>query len=103
MASGRPDERSADRAHGTPLNAPTASARSGVSGEPRPRDQFLSEEDLDLANLPWEEVLIWWDLFLRQAQASNDLDEDEYSHGVFMLPRSEWPPELRDMGRCERS
>jgi hypothetical protein len=81
------------------LNAPTAPARPGVAGEPRPRDQFLSEEDLDLANLPWEEVLLWWDLFLRQAQASNDLDVDEYSHGVFMLPRSEWPPELRDMGR----
>lgn len=54
------------------------------------RDQFLSEEDLDLANLSWDELLAWWDLFLRQAQASNDLDADEYSHGVFALPRKEW-------------
>ncbi len=28
---------------------------------------------------------------LLQAQASNDLDEHEYSHGVFALPRAEWP------------
>jgi hypothetical protein len=82
---------------------PTASARPGVSGESRPRDQFLSEEDLDLANLPSEEVALWWGYFLRQAQASNDLDVDEYSYGIFMLPRSEWPPEFRDMGRRERS
>jgi len=55
------------------------------------RDRFLSEEDLDLANLSWAELLAWWDLFLRQAQASNDLDADEYSHGVFALPRRDWP------------
>jgi hypothetical protein len=54
------------------------------------RDRFLSEEDLDLANLSWDELLAWWDLFLRQAQASNDLDADEYSHGVFALPREDW-------------
>ena len=41
------------------------------------RDRFLSDEDLDLANLSWEELLAWWDEFLRQAQASNDLDEDD--------------------------
>ena len=45
-------------------------------------DSFLSEEDLDLRNLSWEELLAWWDLWLRQAQASNDLDEHLYSHGV---------------------
>ncbi len=56
-----------------------------------PRDEFLSEEDLDLRNLSWDELLRWWDLFLHQAQASNDLDENEYSHGVFALPRSQWP------------
>jgi len=54
------------------------------------RDRFLSEEDLDLATLSWEELLAWWDAFLLQAQASNDLDADEYSHGVFALPRREW-------------
>jgi len=43
------------------------------------RDWFLSDEDLDLANLSWDELLGWWDEMLRQAQASNDLDEHEYS------------------------
>jgi hypothetical protein len=56
-----------------------------------PRDQFLSEEDLDLAHLSDEELLRWWDAMLRQAQASNDLDEDVYAHGVFALPRPPWP------------
>jgi hypothetical protein len=55
------------------------------------RDQFLSEEDLDLRNLTWEELLAWWDEMLMQAQASNDIDEDVYSHGVFALPRPPWP------------
>jgi hypothetical protein len=49
------------------------------------RDEFLSEEDLDLANLSEPELLAWWDLWLRQAQATNDLDADEYTHGVFVL------------------
>jgi hypothetical protein len=48
-------------------------------------DEFLSEEDLDLKNLSWDELLAWWDLMLRQAQASNDLDEHTYSHGVFRV------------------
>ncbi len=56
-----------------------------------PRDEFLSQEDLDLRNVPYAELLAWWELFLHQAQASNDLDEDEYSHGVYALPRAEWP------------
>ncbi len=47
------------------------------------RDEFLSEEDLDLKNLSDEEFHAWWDLWLLQAQATNDLDENEYSHGVF--------------------
>lgn len=47
------------------------------------RDEFLSEEDLDLRNLSWEELLAYWSLWLRQAQATNDLDEALYSHGVF--------------------
>ena len=49
------------------------------------RDEFLSEEDLDLQNLSEEELFAYWDLWLRQAQATNELDEDTYSHGVFML------------------
>lgn len=48
-------------------------------------DEFLSEEDLDLKNLSEEELYRYWDLWLHQAQASNDLDKDEYSHGVFAL------------------
>lgn len=48
-----------------------------------PRDEFLSEEDLDLENLSHEELLVYWDLWLRQAQATNDLDEALYEHGVF--------------------
>ena len=47
------------------------------------RDEFLSEEDLDLSKLSLTELLAWWDLWLLQAQASNDLDEHLYSHGVF--------------------
>lgn len=49
------------------------------------RDEFLSEEDLDLQNLTWEELLAVWNQWLEQAQATNDLDEHEYSHGVFVL------------------
>jgi hypothetical protein len=48
-------------------------------------DRFLSDEDLDLANLSWEELLEWWQRWLLQAQATNDLDEHLYSHGVFRV------------------
>ena len=47
------------------------------------RDEFLSEEDLDLRNLSEEELVAYWNLWLEQAQATNDLDEHTYSHGVF--------------------
>jgi len=47
------------------------------------RDEFLSEEDLDLKNLTEAELYAWWDLWLEMAQASNDLDVHLYSHGVF--------------------
>ena len=47
------------------------------------RDEFLSEEDLDLRNLTDEELIAYWNLWLEQAQATNDLDEHTYSHGVF--------------------
>jgi len=47
------------------------------------RDEFLSEEDLDIANLSDEELALYWRLWLEQAQATNDLDEAYYSHGVF--------------------
>lgn len=48
-------------------------------------DRFLSEEDLDLASLSWDELCAWWDLWLRQAQATNEEDEHLYSHGVFQV------------------
>jgi hypothetical protein len=47
------------------------------------RDEFLSEEDLDLRNLAMDELIAYWNLWLQQAQATNDLDEHLYSHGVF--------------------
>ena len=47
------------------------------------RDEFLSEEDLDLQGLSDEELFAYWNLWLLQAQATNDLDEHTYSHGVF--------------------
>lgn len=54
------------------------------------RDEFLSEEDLDLRNLTHEELIAYWNLWLEQAQATNDLDADLYSHGVFERePRAE--------------
>jgi len=55
-------------------------------------DRFLSEEDLDLQKMSWEELLAWWNLWLEQAQISNDVDRAEYSHGVF---RHEPPTEDR--------
>ena len=49
------------------------------------RDEFLSEEDLDLRNLTEEELYAYWNLWLKQAQATNDLDARTYSHGVFTV------------------
>jgi hypothetical protein len=49
------------------------------------RDEFLSEEDLDLATMPYEELEAWWNLWLTQAQITNEEDKNNYSHGVFTL------------------
>ena len=49
------------------------------------RDEFLSSEDLDLRNLTEQELFADWDLWLIQAQATNDLDALTYSHGVFQF------------------
>ena len=49
------------------------------------RDEFLSEEDLDLRTLSREELEAYWDLWLLQAQATNERDRRQYSHGVFVL------------------
>jgi hypothetical protein len=48
------------------------------------RDEFLSEEDLDLQNLTDQELEVYWNWWLEQAQATNDLDHHLYSHGVFI-------------------
>jgi len=48
------------------------------------RDEFLSEEDLDLRTMTDLELYAYWDMWLRQAQATNDRDRDTYSHGVFV-------------------
>ena len=47
------------------------------------RDEFLSEEDLDLRTMTEEELYAYWEAWLLQAQATNDLDRGTYSHGVF--------------------
>jgi len=47
------------------------------------RDEFLSEEDLDLCNLTDEEVAAHWSLWFLQAQATNEEDQWTYAHGVF--------------------
>jgi len=47
------------------------------------RDEFLSEEDLDLKNMTEEELYACWNAWLEQAQATNDVDAHLYSHGVF--------------------
>lgn len=65
-----------------------------------PRDEFLSEEDLSLRELTEAELLAYWDLWLHQAQATNDLDEHIYSHGVFIAePTAEAPVPLSPAGR----
>ena len=62
------------------------------------REEFLSEEELDLRNLAWEELLEYWNLWLEQAQVTNENDADDYSHGVFVSScqaRELWPqPQL---------
>ncbi len=54
------------------------------------RDEFLSEEDLDLKTMTEEELYAYWNAWLEQAQITNDADAHTYSHGVFLEePRSE--------------
>jgi len=52
-----------------------------------PRDEFLSEEDLDLANLTDQELEAYWNQWLHWAQATNSEDDATYSHGVLMMMR----------------
>ena len=63
-------------------------------------ERFLSEEDLDLRSASWEELLAWWDQWLRQAQATNQADEHLYSHGVFRVEPG-WAMTARGVVRGE--
>lgn len=47
------------------------------------KDEFLSEEDLDLRNMSDEELDVWWGRWFELAQLSNEEDRNSYSHGVF--------------------
>lgn len=47
------------------------------------RDEFLSEEDLDLQSLTDEELDAVLTAWLYQAQTTNKEDQFVYSHGVF--------------------
>lgn len=47
------------------------------------KDEFLSEEDLDLRNLSEQELYAYWNYWMEQAQATNEMDRYLYSHGVF--------------------
>ena len=55
------------------------------------RDEFLSEEDLDLKNMTEAEVDAWWTAWLEMAQVTNEADCHAYSHGVFEH-EPPWPP-----------
>lgn len=46
-------------------------------------DKFLSEEDLDLKNMSYEELILEWNAWLDLAQSTNDADKDHYSHACF--------------------
>jgi len=63
------------------------------------RDEFLSEEDLELQDLSDEELFAYWDFWLEQAQATNDLDRHTYSHGVFATEPS--AEQDQDEGYCQ--
>lgn len=46
--------------------------------------QFLSEEDLDLANLSDDELAAVCEAWLRAASITDEQDKHLYSHGVFL-------------------
>jgi hypothetical protein len=61
-------------------------------------DEFLSEEDLDLRNMTWEELVAYWNLWLLQAQATNDADPP-YTHGVLVDMTWDDVPQAREADR----
>jgi len=46
--------------------------------------ELLSEDDLNLKDMTWEELNRAWDLWFDIAQATNDFDPP-WTHGVFQL------------------
>ena len=62
------------------------------------RDEFLSEEDLDLRTMTDEELHACWDLWLLEAQATNNLDRGTCSHGVFVYAPGAAPNVARQTG-----
>lgn len=52
-------------------------------------DHLLSEEDLDLRNLSWDELILQWNAWLLAASVTDEQDAEEYEHGVFMRVREE--------------
>lgn len=68
------------------------------------RDEFLSEEDLDLKTMTEEELYAYWNAWLEQAQITNDADAHVYSHGVFLYePRVEDGPDAGGLPRIHPS
>jgi len=53
------------------------------------RDEFLSEEDLDLRNMTQEELITYWNAWLEQAQTTNDRDNTTI-RTVFSLKNRGW-------------
>lgn len=48
------------------------------------KDEFLSEEDLSIADMSEKELEAYWNSWLELAQSTNEEDENSYSHGVFV-------------------
>lgn len=48
------------------------------------KDEFLSEEDLSLAEMGDKELEAYWNFWLELAQSTNEEDKELYSHGVFV-------------------
>jgi len=64
-------------------------------------DAFLSDEDLDLQNLSFAELVEVWNRWLAQAQATNQEDQYLYSHGVFLVDPCD-PDYERTIQRIDR-
>lgn len=57
--------------------------KTRLSMNAEPTDHFLSENDLDLRDLSWDELLVEWNAWLLLASAT-DADDPDHEHGVFV-------------------